>query len=108
MKKKILILFIFPIFSFAATASIQNIIGTIASILKGLIPLTIGVALLLFFWGIAKFILAAGSEEAVKDGRRLLIWGVVALFVMISIWGIVELLQNVFLGGSPIYSLPVN
>lgn len=60
------------------------------------IPVAFALALLAFFWGLAKYIFAAGSEEAKEGGKRIMIWGIVALFVMASVWGIVEFMQNVF------------
>ena len=48
----------------------------------------------------AKFILAAGSEEGRKEGRNIMIWGIIALFVIVSVWGLVQVLNNTFLGGS--------
>lgn len=50
-------------------------------------------ALLVFLWGLVKFISQAGDPEAVKSGKSIMIWGVVALFVMVSIWGIVNFIQ---------------
>jgi hypothetical protein len=34
-------------------------------------------------------------------------WGVIALFVMVSIWGLVAVLDNIFLGGAPETSVNV-
>lgn len=56
-----------------------------------LIPLAFTLALLLFFWGMVKYIWSAGDKE---EGKKIMVWGVVALFVMSSIWGIVSFLQG--------------
>lgn len=96
-----------PIFVFAQNASAQSFVYQFGLLLKGLIPTAVAVALLFFFWGLAKFIRSAGDEKAVEEGKRTMIWGVVALFVMVSVWGLVFLLQNTILGGSPTYSLPL-
>ena len=61
-----------------------------------LIPITAGLALVFFFWGLAKFILHAGSEEGRKEGVQVMKWGIVALFVIVSIWGIVLFLRSEF------------
>lgn len=58
-----------------------------------LIPLAFVLALLFFFWGVARYILAVGSDGK-EEGRKIMIWGVVALFVMSSVWGLVY-----FIGG---------
>ena len=53
-------------------------------------------ALLFFLWGLAKYIFAAGNEEAKESGKRIMIWGIIALFIMASVWGIVAFLQDLF------------
>lgn len=49
-----------------------------------------------FFYGLALYIFKAGDAGANTQGIRLMIWGVIALFVMASIWGLVALLQQSF------------
>lgn len=55
-----------------------------------LIPLVFTLALLFFFYGVAKYI---WSEDKSK-GKEIMTWGVVALFVMTSIWGIIYFIQD--------------
>ncbi len=57
-----------------------------------LIPIVIAIGLLFFIWGLVQFIAASGDEGAKEEGKRKMIWGVVALFVMVAVWGLVELL----------------
>lgn len=64
--------------------------------LDTLIPLIVALALFLFFWGLVKFIWNSGDESSIKQGRDLMIWGVVVLFVMVSVFGILSLLSNSF------------
>lgn len=60
-----------------------------------LIPLAFTLCLLYFFWGVAKYIReGASSEKAAEEGKRIMIWGVVGLFVAFSIWGIVVFIRN--------------
>ncbi|MEK9185901.1 MAG: hypothetical protein AAB863_03945 [Patescibacteria group bacterium] len=71
---------------------IDSSYGIITSIL---IPAAFGLCLLYFFWGVAKYIgVSAGSEEAAKEGKRVMVWGVVALFVVSSIWGIIAFIRT--------------
>ena len=64
------------------------------------IPIMVGLALLAFFWGLANFILSAGDEKKLQDGKKLMFWGIIGLFVMVSIWGIINLIYSDFFGGS--------
>ena len=60
-----------------------------------LVPMAFAICLLYFFWGIANYIgLKARSEEAAKEGKRVMVWGVVALFVVSSIWGIITFIRT--------------
>jgi hypothetical protein len=77
-------------------SNIQRIIEQLGSIVNTLIPIVFAIALLVFFWGLVKFILAAGSEDAKETGRRLMIGGLIALFVMSAVWGIVKLIAQTF------------
>lgn len=53
-------------------------------------------ALFAFFWGLAVFIFQAGDETARGRGKQVMLWGIIALFVIIAVWGIVALLQQIF------------
>ena len=53
-------------------------------------------ALLVFFWGLVKYIVKADDEKAKESGKNIMIWGVVALFVMFSVFGLVRFLQGSF------------
>ncbi len=95
MKKcKILfvIAFVFiPSFSFAAFTGTTDLINAFGGILDSLFAVLVGLALAAFFWGLAKFVFRVGGDEkAVEDGKRTMLWGIIALFVMISIWGIIN------------------
>ncbi len=67
-----------------------------------LLPFVSTVAVLVFFWGIAKFINSAGDEKKVQDGKKFLFWGVIILFVMFSIWGFLQFFSNSLFGPGPI------
>ena len=83
----------------ALAAGIDNVNDLARYILWGintLIGLSFALAVLSFFYGLALYLFRAGDTQANAQGRNLMIWGVVALFVMTSIWGLVGLLQATF------------
>ena len=71
-----------------------------------LTTVVVGIALLAFFWGLVKYIFAQGSETAKADGTKIMGWGLIALFVMVSVWGLVYFMQYEFFGGSFQMSAP--
>jgi hypothetical protein len=96
MKKTALvsaILFAAPLFAFAQGADIPGLVTKAGNLLNSLIPLLIALALVIFFWGLIKYIMSAG-EGGHGTGRNIMIAGIVALFIMVTIWGIIRLLQN--------------
>lgn len=90
MKKFIIAALVFA----PAIASAQNL-GNLESLLRSVgrlidiaLPIVVAIGLLSFFWGLVKFIW--GGAEAKDEGKNLMIWGLVALFVMVSVWGLVR------------------
>ena len=71
----------------------KDIIEIFLDLIQITLPVIAGLALLVFFWGLTKFIMnVSGDEKAVSEGKNLMIWGIIALFVMVSIWGILRFL----------------
>ncbi len=62
---------------------------------SSIIPLLFMLALAVFVWGMVKFIMASQSAEK-EDGKQFMLWGVIALAVMFSVWGLVNILQTTF------------
>ena len=55
-------------------------------------------ALAVYFLGISTNILNITEDEEAK--KRFFFWGILVLFVMVSVWGILNLIQNTLLGTS--------
>ena len=81
----------------ANAQNVQGVLNTFGSIINILVILCIGVAILSFFYGLIQYI--AGGAEMKANGMKMMIYGIVALFVMVSIWGLIRLLGNTFLPG---------
>ena len=74
---------------------VKDLILAVGRLINPLIAISVGLALLAFFWGLAKFIFRVGGDEkAVDDGKRIMKWGLVALFVIVSVWGIIRFMQS--------------
>jgi len=78
----------------ASAQTLQNTLGTISGLLNGAIGLFITLAIVIFFWGLIKYLMSVGDEKAA--GLQIMFYGVIAIFVMVSIWGIIRLLQTTF------------
>lgn len=65
-------------------------------ILNPLITLLFFVALIVFFWGLFEFVSNAGNEEARAKGKRNIMWGIIGMFIMISVYGIIRIILGTF------------
>lgn len=76
--------------------NIEVFVRSLAEIINLLLPVIFTLALLLFFWGLVTYVFAIsrGDETAQGKGRSLMVGGIIALFVMASVWGIVAFIGD--------------
>lgn len=85
-----------PILTFAAPfEGVKGLLTAFGGLLNLIIPILFGLSLVYFFWGVSQFILRAGEQKAREEGRNKMIWGIIALFVFVSIYGILGLIGGV-------------
>lgn len=99
MARIALSLFIFlPTIALAAPRTFSELSETAITLLNGGIGVTIILGLVIYFYGIASGIgkLKGGGMEEL---RPRIVWGLIAIFVMVSVWGIVGLVRNTLFGG---------
>lgn len=81
--------------------NLQTYIQAAGGLVEKIIYVFIFAALLVFTYGLVKFIAKAGDEGEVKKGRGIMTWGLLAMFVMFSVWGIIEFIgSELGIGGS--------
>ncbi len=89
--------FLFPSVAFAQATIATYITAMISFINLYVIPLIAGIAFIVFFWGIAKyFVIGGANEEAQEKGKQLALWGILAFVLIISTWGLVNMLIDAF------------
>lgn len=76
----------------------QFVLNLANVILNPLIRLLFAVALVVFLWGIIEYIKGAGSPDSREQGTKHIIWGLVGLFIMVSVYGILTLFENTVFG----------
>jgi len=70
------------------------IINNIITFLGNLVLLIIGIALLIFLWGLLTYIMNSGDESKRKESLQYILYGLIGLFVMVAVWGLVSLLSG--------------
>ena len=102
MKKNIILAlaFLTPVVTFAQGFDQQGTLTTyITQVLNfintTLVPLVFALAFLFFLWGIFKYFFFGAEDEGKREeGRNLMLWAVIAFVLMVSIWGIVNLVSQ--------------
>lgn len=102
-----------PFVSFAQTSSglcpanlptkigeFKDLVCLFLDLINTVIPVVIALMLLVFFYGLAKFIFRVGGDEgAIEEGKQIMLWGIIGLFVAVSIYGILQFFYSDLVGG---------
>lgn len=96
-----------PVVALAQFGEINTFVGKVTTFINNvLIPLIFAVALLVFIWGMFKYFINKGAEEK-EQGKTLALYAVVGFVLMVSIWGIVNVVAGgLGLSGEQIQNLP--
>lgn len=93
-----------PVLTFAQNVNTNtdafSILTIFSRIINILIPLAIAAGVLYFIWGVVQYI-TAKDEESQGAARKTMISGIIGLFVIVAMWGLVSVIRNTFgLGGN--------
>lgn len=92
--------------------SLLNIVNQFKGISVAFYGSLFVVALILFFFGIFQFLMPGGDSAKRKQGYEFMGFGVLALFVMVAVWGIVAFISQTLgigIGGDIMTpSVPIN
>lgn len=68
------------------------------AILTPLIALLFALALGYFLFGVLKFIQNQDNETAQEEGKKHMIWGIIGIFLMIAVYGILDIIETTTIG----------
>lgn len=73
-----------------------------------IVPLLVAVAFLSFAYGMFQYFIKDGaSDESRESGKKLALWGVLGFVLIVSLWGIVNIVADSFgFRGTQIQTLP--
>ena len=87
-----------PSIIFAAPRTYSELADLATNLINGGIGVSLTLGIVVFFYGTVRNF--AESKESMSDKfRQQILWGIIALFVMFSVWGILALLRNTLFGG---------
>jgi hypothetical protein len=76
----------------------QILTNIVRELLTPLYQATVGIAILYFLYGVVKYVIDLNNPEKQTYGKSHLLWGTVGLFIILSVGGILRVL-NSFIGG---------
>jgi heme/copper-type cytochrome/quinol oxidase subunit 2 len=79
-----------PLVVSAREEDFKGVVGNVTEFVMTLIPLLTSLAVLFFLWGLVEYVTKAGSGAEVKESKQRMLWGVIGVFVIVAIWGIVS------------------
>lgn len=75
----------------------ENIINRLVDlIINPLILLVFAFGFFWFMWGLVLFLWRSREGEINSDGKQHMLWGIIGMFVMVSVYGILTLITHTF------------
>lgn len=93
--------FLFPVFALAQVGDVFGLTTLAYDILIRLGIFFWALAVMFFVWGVVKFIGNADDTSAHEEGKKFIVWGIIAFVVLTSLWGIVNLILSETLNVTP-------
>lgn len=83
-------------FVVGAVSDVNDLFALAESILGKLAPMLVAIAVVILLVAILGYIKAGADEDKKKTYKDLMIYGIIGLFVMVSVWGLVAILSGTF------------
>jgi NADH:ubiquinone oxidoreductase subunit 2 (subunit N) len=83
-----------PVLAQPRVDSVQDAGSFIVGIINNVaVPVIFALAFVVFIWGVFRYFIFGGhNDEARESGKKLMLYGILGFFVMVSIWGLVNIL----------------
>lgn len=85
-----------------SNSTLASVIEDIISFINLAVEALAVLALVIFFWGLVRYLYHSDDANSLKEGRSFMLWGLIALFVLFSLFGILQILDIAFFGGGPL------
>ena len=77
----------------ASGTQVTSILTQVLTVLNIVMPIVLGLGVIYFIWGVVQYV-TAKDEEKKKEGRGIMIMGIIGIFIIASIWGLVALIAG--------------
>ncbi|TSC79102.1 MAG: hypothetical protein G01um101429_609 [Parcubacteria group bacterium Gr01-1014_29] len=86
--------------------TISRIFARLTEILNLIIPFLVLLATVIFIWGIVRYVASGDNEQKVEEAKILIMWGIIALAAMLTVWGFVNILISALFGTTNLPNIP--
>ena len=73
----------------------KGVLEKIMGLFTPLPAMILTLAVIYFFWNIGQYLKSADIKKA-EEARNMIIYGIIAIAVMVGVWGLVALITNTF------------
>ena len=77
--------------------ALKELVNQLIGFINSLVAVLASVALVIFLWGMVRFLYRSGDSHGKAADKQMLTWGLLSFFVLVSVMGIVKLMQEAFL-----------
>jgi hypothetical protein len=84
----------------SSSSTFAGAIGWVISLINLVLPVLTLFALVLFMYSGYRYVAKAGDSGGKGHEREALFWGIIALFVIVSVWGLVRFMCATLLGNA--------
>lgn len=63
-------------------------------VINPIIILIFALAVVIFIYGLIKYLLSPDNEEVRKSSKQHMLWGVIGMFIMVAVFGIMTIILN--------------
>jgi len=71
-----------------------SVVDFFLGLMGATIPILISISVIVFVWGVFRYVIAEGEDK--QKSRDVMLYGIIGLFVMVSVWGLVTIVKNTF------------
>jgi Na+/H+-dicarboxylate symporter len=82
--------------SLTAQATLQKLLDAMGGIVYTAIGAVMVLATIAFLWGIIQYVTASGDEQKLSDSKKYIVWGLIAMLLIVAMWGIVFAVYRTF------------
>lgn len=83
-----------------------TIVGIIVNLLGMVVKVLMALAVVTFLYGLMRYVMDSGDDSKRSESQQYMLYGIIGLFVMVSMWGLVSLLTSTFIPGGGV-AIPV-